>query len=55
MIQNMEVNIAGDSEIDYIFAGSAYREVSKSNQATTWNKLGNIAYGQVGNMIINIG
>ena len=54
MIQNMEVNIAGDSEIDYIFAGSAYREVSKSNQATTWNKLGNIAYGQVGNMIINI-
>ena len=55
MVDEMEFNITGESVIGDIYAGSAYAELSKSNNTEgAWTKYSWIPYGQVGSVEINI-
>lgn len=55
MVDEMEFNIKGNTEIGDIFAGSGYAYESYSTSGTTaWTKYGWIPYGQAGKTTINI-
>ena len=55
MVDEMEFNITGNTEMGDIFAGSGYAYESYSNSGTTaWTNYGWIPYGQVGKTTINI-
>lgn len=54
MVQNMKVVADGNTTIGDVYAGSFY-DASEHSGATWWNKLGNVNYGQVGNMSFDFG
>lgn len=56
MVDEMEFNVTGESVIGNIYAGSAYAELSKSNNTEgAWSRYSWIPYGQAGSIEINIG
>lgn len=50
MVEEMSVNVTGDSVIGDIYAGSFYPETEFSGQ-DWWNNIKNVNYGQVGEII----